>query len=568
MNLDGIILQRLGQELNETLRTGQITKIYQLDSCTLYFRVHTGCEQHHLIFTLNRTPLVYLAKESPVTPDTPTGLAMFLRKYLENGRIGAIYALDHDRILVFDIDVMGPNGQLITRRFYGELMGKHSNFILTEENVILDALVRHQKETATSRFIGPKTPYELPPNHHRMNPLDFTAQELYDLLESQYEEGDSLTGLLPRLFLNLPMYMMEEIAYRANETPTEAVRPSSFALISQALYDVSQEIKGSTQVFVYRSKGRTILSPIVLSHKTEKPHVLSSLLAFLQEEMEKAEGFSPEQTNLLHLVQQQIKKQERKVKNIQKDQKETEQLDLCRLYGDLLMAYAYMDSHYKSALTVANLFSPEQEEISIPLTPGHTITENANRYYRKYTKLKNRIHQSQLILDEIKRLITYLQSVEYSLTLPLKKEELKAIRQELGDIKILSKKKESPKVAKVGPTYYTCEKEGFTIWIGKNNQQNDWLSLKKAHPYDLWFHAKNIPGSHVILRCHDQEAPEEVILYAAQLAAYYSKGKESPKVEVDSLYCRQLKKPVGSPPGFVVYENQKTYFVAPCPIES
>ncbi len=566
MNLDGFILQRLAKELEEALCTGQITKIYQLDSRSLYFRIHVGCQQHHLILSLKKTPILYLAPTAPVTPDTPTGLAMLLRKYLENGRIGAIRQLDKDRIIVLDIDVMGADGKLVTRRIYCELMGKHSNFIFTENGIILDALIRHQQDTATSRFIAPKTTYELPPNHARMDFTAFSITELEEiLLHAAVSDNTEIPihTAIPKLFHSIPSYLVEELCHRANLDGSQPLCRENVSLCANTLCMLGKEITAETvPAYLYHKNGKSFLSPIRLTFASEIPKEIPVLLQFFAAAGENGSQISQEQEPLLHLVKQHIKKCRRKIANIQKDLTETAAMDTCRLYGDLLMAHAYMDCHYKKEITVTNLFSETQEAVTIPLTPEISLTDNANRYYRKYTKLRNRIQTSDTLIQDAERTLSYLQSVEYSLTLPLKKEEIYSIRQELADMRILSQKNTHPKPVK-NTMHMVYTKDGYTIWVGKNNQQNEMLSLKKAHPYDLWFHAKNIPGSHVILRCHDQEPTTEILTAAAQLAAYYSKGKNSPKVEVDSVLCRQLRKPAGSPPGFVVYENQKTYLVQP-----
>ena len=243
--------------------------------------------------------------------------------------------------------------------------------------------------------------------------------------------------------------------------------------------------------------------------------------------------------------------------------KETKKMDTYKLYGDLLMIYAYEKHDHEKEVTVQNLLSQDQEKVTIPLNPAYSMTDNANRYYKRYTKMRNRKQMSAQLHEENQKHLDYLYSLEYALENTSTKDEIADIKAEMKQMNLISGHNRDKLKKESAQDILTLQADGLDIWVGRNNRQNDFLTLKKAHPYDLWFHVKNQTGSHVILACHNVTPTDAQIERAAQLAAYYSKARESSKVEVDCTLVRHVKKPAHAVPGYVIFTDQTTYMVEP-----
>lgn len=238
-------------------------------------------------------------------------------------------------------------------------------------------------------------------------------------------------------------------------------------------------------------------------------------------------------------------------------------MEMYKLYGDLLMIHAYEEYNHEASKQIVNILSEKQELITIPLDPAYSLSENANRYYKRYTKLRNRKDKAKELHDANQEHLSYLQSLQYALENISGKAELNDVKNEMYQMGLLRTSTRDKMHREFSQDILTVDADGIDIWIGRNNRQNDFLTLKKARPYDLWFHVKDMPGSHVILACHRVEPTEHQIMMAAQLAAFFSKGRQSSKVEVDVTYCRYVKKPAHAVPGYVIFENQTTYMVEP-----
>lgn len=566
MNLDGIALSMLVTELSTALEGGQITKIYQPNDRTLYFRIHTSCQTHHFILTLDGSPRLFLTAAPPPTPDTPTGLCMFLRKYFENGRIGTITQLHLDRIIVIDTDILDNRGKLITRKIYIELMGKYSNIIFTENGTILEALIKTRPDKDQIRPIVPKQLYELPPNHARMNPFDFTAIELLELMDT----GDATLPLdkwMYATFNGMSNLFLGEVGRQTSvelEMPLNKLDlPLKKAWISELLA-VKTALATQTGCWVYRSGKKSIMFPLRLhDNSLSEEKFFPTINAYLEQFEQLGQRTNAEQTNLLKTVKSLVRKQLKKIQKIGKELTETEKMSEYKLYGDLLMINAWQKAAHQTSITVQNILAEEQDDLVIILNPARSLTDNANQYYKKYIKLRNRKKMADGLIADNHDFLLYLQSVEYSLENKMTKNELNDIKNELYQMKIIKTMPRDKIKKEFTQKILTVTVDDLDIWIGKNNRQNDYLTLKKARPDDLWFHTKNVPGSHVILACHNVTPTDKQILQAAELAAWNSKGRDSSKVEVDYVSCRYIKKPNHAPPGFVIYENQQTLVVKP-----
>jgi predicted ribosome quality control (RQC) complex YloA/Tae2 family protein len=565
MNLDGITLHCITNEIATILQNGQISRIYQPDGRTLYFRVFNDSGIHHLIITLDDSPRLYISPTMPPTPDVPTGLCMFLRKYYDNGRIASIKQLHMDRLIDFDIDVLDVSGRLVTRKMHVELMGKYSNVIFTENGTIIEALIKTGKKTTAVRTIAPKEPYDFPPNFMRMNPFEFSAQELVDMFHSDGEER--LDKWMLKRFNGMSTLVLNELACRTGihkDTLVGDLSADDIAVWCQAVVTFGHELEGISGAYVYTIKGKEVIFPLELQSLAQYPRRHFTLIEeYLSEYQATHRPLNGEQENLRKKVGKLIEKQKRKIKRIASELKETSKMDTYKLYGDLLMIYAYEKHDHEKSVTLANLLSEQQEPLTISLNPAYSMTDNANRYYKRYVKMRNRLQMSSQLHEENEGHLTYLYSLEYALENISTKAELADVKAEMQQMGLLPQTGKNKMHREFSQDILTVHADGLDIWVGRNNRQNDFLTLKKAHPYDLWFHVKNQPGSHVILACHNVTPTDHQIEMAAQLAAYYSKARDSSKTEVDSTLVKHVKKPAHAVPGYVIFDYQTTYIAEP-----
>ncbi len=566
MNLDGITLHCISKELRAVLTGGQITKIYQLDGRSLYFRIFNDLGAHHFIITLDDSPRLYISEQMPATPDVPTGLCMFLRKYYENGRIASINQLHMDRLIEIAVDVLNAAGQLVTRKIHVELMGKYSNVIFTEDGVIIEALIKTRRDKQALRTIIPKEPYVFPPNFMRMNPFEFSAYELSDIMNSRDDEP--LGKWMLKRFNGMSTVVLNELSARTGidkKVSVSSLSPADIFSWCRAVETLGREIKNTAGAYVYTAEEKEIIFPLLLQSLRDNPYrYYASIEDYLNEYQAACHNMlNSELEAMQKRVGKLIEKQKKKIKRIKDELQETSKMDTYKLYGDLLMIYAYEKHAHEKSVTLANILSAQQEPVTIPLDPAYSMTANANRYYKRYVKMRNRKQKSAELIAENEDQLTYLYSLEYALENAENKAEIADIKAEMHHMGLLPSASKDKLKREFSQQILTVDAFGIPIWIGRNNRQNDFLTTKKAHPYDLWFHVKNQPGSHVILACHHIEPTEEQLTMAAQLAAYYSKARSSSKVEVDAVLVRNVKKPAHSVPGYVVFEKQTTYIVEP-----
>lgn len=570
MNLDGITLHCITNELVSILQGGAISKIYQLDQRSLYFRIFNETGIHHLIITLDDAPRLYISNRVPPTPDVPTGLCMFLRKYYENGRIASIKQLHLDRLIDIDVDILDVSGKLVTRKIHVELMGKYSNVIFTEDGIIIEALIKTAKGKTAVRTIAPKTPYEFPPNFMRMDPFEFSPSEIKEMLDMNDDEP--LSKWMLKRFNGISTLVLNELSYRTDIDTSQSVASltdQEKTCWAQSIYEFGTELKGIEGAYVYTVGAKEVIFPLELKSLAAYPRRhFTRIGEYLSDYQLTHHILNGEHIELQKKVSKLIEKQKRKIKRIAQEMKETSKMDTYKLYGDLLMIYAYEKHDHEEQVTLRNLLSPEQEPVTIALNPAYSMTDNANRYYKRYTKMRNRIQKSGELHKENEDYLNYLYSLEYALENASTKAEIADIKAEMHAMGLIKSSSKDKLRREFSQDILTVVIDGLEIWIGRNNRQNDFLTFKKAHPYDLWFHVKNRPGSHVILACHHAKPSNRQLEAAAELAAYYSKGRNDGKVEVDCTLVRNVKKPSHGAPGFVVFEGQDTYNVTPKKWES
>ena len=563
MNLDGLTMSVLAKELNERLQTGQIQKLYQIDKTTLLFKIRALNEDQNLIITVGATPAMYLSKPLQDLPKEPSSLCMFLRKHIEGSRIVKVDQINGDRIMCIQTDKLEMDGSITSTLIYVELMGKYSNCIFVQDGVILESLIHVSPLMNRERSISPKLQYELPPNANRVSLMDFDYNEIRNLLVSF--GNDSVQQSIRAIFNGFGKPLLDEVLYNANLNGDEIItdlEASQVDKLANALYDLKMMLQnGNGLLSLVNDNHKKAYSTFIL-HNYNVVKTYETISEALEETIHSTKAIHTADKELEKILTAAIKKEEGRHQKIKEELEDTNKMDTYKLYGDLLMINAHLQVQYEPSIELQNLLSDEGEMLTIPLKPNLTIVENAQWYYKLYTKLKNRMVSGEYQLNASNTKLEYLKSILYSISLATTRESLEEIRKECMDAGIIKKSKKplSYKLGKSNYIHLTID-EG-EIFIGRNNQQNEYLTHRFAKPTDIWFHTQDIQGSHLILRLNIE--PDDMILSkVAQYAAYFSKARETSKVPVDYTYIKNIKKPPGSPLGFVIFNTHQTMIVEP-----
>ena len=563
MNLDGLTMSVLAKELNERLQTGQIQKLYQIDKTTLLFKIRALNEDQNLIITVGATPAMYLSKPLQDLPKEPSSLCMFLRKHIEGSRIVKVEQINGDRIMCIQTDKLEMDGSITSTLIYVELMGKYSNCIFVQDGVILESLIHVSPLMNRERSISPKLQYELPPNANRVSLMDFDYNDIKNLLVS-FGNG-SVQQSIRAIFNGFGKPLLDEVLYNANLNGDEIItdlEASQVDKLANALYDLKMMLQnGNGLLSLVNDNHKKAYSTFIL-HNYNVVKTYETISEALEETIHSTKAIHTADKELEKILTAAIKKEEGRHQKIKDELEDTNKMDTYKLYGDLLMINAHLQVQYEPSIELQNLLSDEGEMLTIPLKPNLTIVENAQWYYKLYTKLKNRMVSGEYQLNASTTKLEYLKSILYSISLATTRESLEEIRKECMDAGIIKKSKKplSYKLGKSNYIHLTID-EG-EMFIGRNNQQNEYLTHRFAKPTDIWFHTQDIQGSHLILRLNVE--PDDMILSkVAQYAAYFSKARETSKVPVDYTYIKNIKKPPGSPLGFVIFNTHQTMIVEP-----
>ena len=563
MNLDGLTMSVLAKELNERLQTGQIQKLYQIDKTTLLFKIRALNEDQSLVITVGATPAMYLSKPIQDLPKEPSSLCMFLRKHIEGSRIVKVEQINGDRIMCIQTDKLEMDGSITSTFIYVELMGKYSNCIFVQDEVILESLIHVSPLMNRERSISPKLHYELPPNANRVSLMDFDYDEIKNLLTS-FGDG-TVQQSIRAIFNGFGKSLLDEVLLTSNLSGNEIISDlisTQVDALAKALYELKIKLNESNGLLtlINDNNKKAHATFILQNYKVLKEY--STISEALEESIHNTKSIHTADKELEKILTAAIKKEEVLHQKIKDELDDTNKMDTYKLYGDILMINAHLQVQYEPSIQLPNLLSEDGELLTIPLKPNLTIVENGQWYYKLYTKLKNRMVSGEYQLNASTTKLEYLKSILYSISLATTRESLEEIRKECMDAGIIKKSKKplSYKLGKSNYIHLTID-EG-EIFIGRNNQQNEYLTHRFAKPTDIWFHTQDIQGSHLILRLNVE--PDDMILSkVAQYAAYFSKARETSKVPVDYTYIKNIKKPPGSPLGFVIFNTHQSMIVEP-----
>ena len=559
MAFDGITIACLEKELKEELTGGRIYKIAQPEPDELLLTIKTPGGQKRLVLSASPSlPLVYLTETNKPSPLTAPGFCMLLRKHLQNGRIVNISQPGLERILEFTIEHLDELGDLCQKRLIVELMGKHSNIIFcTQEGKILDSIKHISSAVSSLREVLPGRDYFLPRTADKADSLTTGREEFFALVFGQNRECYqalylSYTGLSP--------FMAHQLCAKAGgncDLSTAALTEEDKENLYGAFVALMEEVKQGnfTPVILYENGRPTeysVLPPIGWPGKNcRQCSSLSLLLSQYYREKEALTRIRQKSVDLRKIVQTALERKIKKYDLQLKQMKDTQKRDTYKVYGELLTAYGYNASPGDKSILVNNYYTGE--DLTIPLDPDLSAIDNAKKYFERYNKLKRTYEALSALTLQVKAEIDHLESISASLDIARREEDLSQIKEELTQTGYIRRKGNQKKPKFTSKPFHYLSSDGYHIYIGKNNLQNEELTFQFAAGNDWWFHAKGIPGSHVIVKSGSEEMPDRVFEEAGRLAAFYSRGRGQEKVEIDYTLKKNVKKPSGSKPGFVVY---------------
>ena len=516
-----------------------------------------------MVITVGATPAMYLSKPIQDLPKEPSSLCMFLRKHIEGSRIVKVEQINGDRIMCIQTDKLEMDGSITSTFIYVELMGKYSNCIFVQDGVILESLIHVSPLMNRERSISPKLHYELPPNANRVSLMDFDYDEIKNLLTS-FGDG-TVQQSIRAIFNGFGKPLLDEVLLTSDLSGNEIISDlisTQVDALAKALYELKIKLNESNGLLtlINDNNKKAHATFILQNYKVLKEY--STISEALEESIHNTKSIHTADKELEKILTAAIKKEEVRHQKIKDELDDTNKMDTYKLYGDILMINAHLQVQYEPSIQLPNLLSEDGELLTIPLKPNLTIVENGQWYYKLYTKLKNRMVSGEYQLNASTTKLEYLKSILYSISLATTRESLEEIRKECMDAGIIKKSKKplSYKLGKSNYIHLTID-EG-EIFIGRNNQQNEYLTHRFAKPTDIWFHTQDIQGSHLILRLNVE--PDDMILSkVAQYAAYFSKARETSKVPVDYTYIKNIKKPPGSPLGFVIFNTHQSMIVEP-----
>lgn len=571
MAFDGIVIASLVSELRESLLDQKISKIAQPENDELLLTFKGAKGQIRLALSASPSlPCAYLTNDNKIAPLTAPTFCMVLRKHIANGKIIDITQPSMERIIRFEIEHLDELGDLCHKYLIVELMGKHSNIIFCkEDNTIIDSIRHISVAISSVREVLPGRTYFIPEiQEQKKNPVLVNELEVADLLLNKPTTAakalfSSYTGISPLI--------ATEIAYRAGidaDAPcaslSEEQRAHVAAQFCRMLYDISNNHFAPV---IYRDGQKPVeFSCIRLSMyqdlEEQSYDSISSVLRSFYEEKSNFSRIRQKSVDLRKIVSLALERNVKKCDLQKKQMQDANKREKYRLYGELLQAYGYQIEVGQKSIEVTNYYD-NNNLIKIPLDDTKTGIENSKAYFDKYNKLKRTAEALEEQLLDTQSKIDHLLSIQSSIDIAENVEDLVQIRQELIEYGFIKKGYVNKKERIKSKPYHYLSSDGYDIYVGKNNYQNDELTFKVATGNDWWFHAKGIPGSHVIVKSRNEELPDRVFEEAAALAGFYSKGRDNDKIDIDYLQKKNVKKPNGSACGFVVYYTNYSMTIHP-----
>ncbi len=576
MAFDGIVTKALVSELNEKILGGKINKIYQQEKDEILVHIYNKGENFKLIISASsNNSRFYLTKFSKENPQSPPMFCMLLRKYIQGGVITRIEQFSLDRVVFIDIDSYDEIGELSTKRLVIEIMGRHSNIILLDKqtNKIYDSIKRIPENISRIRQILPGLNYENPPIGDKVSPLTVDESTFFNFINNA-KESIPIFKFFYTYFIGMSPLISREICFNGEVDPKKTIGTIDVGE-KRALYYSFKELMvivetlDFTPNLIYKDNNLVAFHALELfQYKNYTKQSFSSISKVLDKyyrEKDIYDRIKQKSHSIKKTLQIQLERSTNKLaKRKAKIEKASNRKDL-KIYGDLISANIHRIKKGDKLIEVENFYDENLQKIDISLDPKLSPAENAQKYYKSYTKLKN---AHKLLKKQIPRTedeINYIENVLMSIDNCSNIEELDEIKTELIEQGYLKRnyRKNKPNKPKPSKPEHFVSSDNFHIYVGKNNKQNDYLTLRFSHKEDLWLHVKDMPGSHVIIRNNNKQFSERALKEGAMLAGYYSKGRNSQNLPVDYTRVKYVNKPKGAKPGMVIYENNKTIYVTP-----
>ncbi len=559
MAFDGITIANIVHELRETLLDGRINKIAQPEEDELLFAVKTPSGMKRLYISASASlPLIYLTETNKPSPMVAPNFCMLLRKHIGNGRITDITQPKLERIIRFEIEHLDELGDLCKKYLIVEIMGKHSNIIFcNDKDRIIDSIKHVSAQMSSVREVLPGRDYFIPETVEKLNPLDVSFADFSTIL---IEKPTNLGKAIYTSFTGVSPVVAEEVCYVAGVdssiTPKDLSEDILVHLYKQFVLFFENVHKGTFSPCIYYNQGEPKeFSSVPLSHFGQYERNAFESVSLLLENYYASKNnitrIRQKSVDLRKIVQTALERNRKKYDLQSKQLKDTENRDKYRVYGELINVYGYGLEQNAKHLKCLNYYT--NEEIMIPLDSTKTPQENSQKYFDKYNKQKRTYEALISLIEETRNEILYLESVSNALDIAMSEDDLNQIKEELVGAGYVRRKFTKQKTKINSKPFHYISSDGYHMYVGKNNIQNDELTFNFATGYDWWFHAKGCPGSHVIVKTNGDELPDRTFEEAGKLAAYYSKNRGSEKVEIDYIEKKHVKKPKGAKPGFVVY---------------
>lgn len=580
MAFDGIVTNTVVSELKQALIGGRVDKVYQpeKDEILIYIR-NKGENYRLLISSASNNPRIYLTNNTKQNPPGPPMFCMLLRKHLIGGTVLNIEQFNLDRIILMDISALDELGDPSEKTLIIEIMGKHSNLIFLEKETlkILDSIKRVSFDMSRVRQILPGNTYVYPPDQDKLNPLMTSKEEFLNLIYAEKQNTHSYKFFYFN-YMGLSPLISKEICFKANIDIKRALGTLS-SLEIQALYESFYNIilkvksENFNPLYIKGNQGEILAFYSLDIHMFGEKNkfylpTISKVLDIVYSSKDNFDRISQKSQSIKKSIQTKLDRTINKLSKQEKELLESKDREIYKIYADLISANIHNIEAGLDSVTLPNFYDENMENLKIPLNKKTSAPQNAQKYYKKYSKLKSAESLLNVQIKETKEEIDYLENVLISIDHSTKIDEIDEIRDELIEeayIRDTSKDKmrrKRKKKKELRPYHYISQ-DGFDIYVGKNNVQNEYVTLKLARKDDLWFHVQGMPGSHVIIKKENKEIPDSTLEDASILAAYYSKAKNSSNVSVDYTEKKNVKKPANSKTGMVIYDNFKTININP-----
>lgn len=567
MAFDGFVVAALVREMNDKLLGGRLYKIAQPEEDELFITIKNSKEQYRLLLSASASlPLVYILQDNKPSPLTAPNFCMLLRKHISNGRIVSVTQPGLERIIRFEIEHLDEMGDLCKKFLIVELMGKHSNIIFCDESdMIIDSIKHIPAYVSSVREVLPGRPYFIPNTTGKHNPLEINGDAFRAIMSDKpmpVSKGlySSFTGISP--------VSAEEICHLASidgDSPSNCMTEPELTHLYGTFHNVMEDISSDSfsPCIVYKDEEPVEFSAIPLtmysdaddkSLRIEKNSSISDVLISFYEKKNNITRIRQRSADLRQIVNTALERNNKKYDLQLKQLADTNKREKYRIYGELINAYGYDIPDGAKSFEALNYYTNEM--ITIPLQEDLTARENSIKYFERYNKLKRTYEALSKLTVETKEEIDHLESISNALDIAVSYDDLVQLKEEMIEYGYIHRKGSKNKREKItSRPFHYISSDGFHMYVGKNNYQNEELTFKLATGNDWWFHAKNIPGSHVIVKTENKELPDNTFEEAARLAAHYSKASKQEKVDVDYIQKKHIKKPAAAKPGFVIYHT-------------